>query len=102
MRMNKGANKKSKSLAASKAKTQTAAAEAKMLFLTTSLDMGWRLAVMVLLPVAIGSWADTKFKTSPLWVLVSLGVALVGSIGIIRTTIQQVNNIQAAKGTSKL
>jgi len=71
-----------------------AIAGAKHLFISSSIDMGWRLAVSVLLPVFVGSWLDRRYHTSPLWTFVSLLLALIGSVVIIKSTIENLDNHQ--------
>lgn len=69
----------------------TKAASAKQQFATSTLDMGWQMALMVILPVLLGVWLDSKFDTSPSLTLVALFIAISGSAWVIYKTVSEVN-----------
>lgn len=47
-------------------------------FLIAATNMSWQLALVVLVPLIIGSTADKHFHSSPLWTLVGLALAIAG------------------------
>jgi predicted Na+-dependent transporter len=69
----------------------TKAASAKQQFATSTLDMGWQMALMVLIPVLLGVWLDSKFNSSPSLTLAALVVAISGSAWVIYKTVNDVN-----------
>ncbi|HSX44652.1 MAG TPA: AtpZ/AtpI family protein [Candidatus Saccharimonadales bacterium] len=71
-----------------------AAATSKQQFVNSAMDMGWRMAISVIVPVIIGSWLDHKYHTSPSWTLVSLFVAVTLAVMVVMKTIKDLNNSQ--------
>jgi len=66
-------------------------------FLGMGLDMTWRLALVVLIPVIGGAELDKALKTSPLFVLIGLGLAVVGTIFVLWKTLQEANKLPVPK-----
>lgn len=64
---------------------------AKKQFMTYALNMGWQLAITILVPVFIGVKLDQRFDSSPSYTLASLFLAVGMSIFVIANTIKQVN-----------
>lgn len=64
---------------------------AKRQFISASLTMGWQMAGMVIIPVAVGAQLDSYLKTAPMYTLASLAFAVGGAIFIVSRTIKQVN-----------
>ncbi|GAC1391789.1 MAG: hypothetical protein NVSMB46_05570 [Candidatus Saccharimonadales bacterium] len=64
---------------------------AKRQFLGTTLNMSWRLALTVLIPVIGGVKLDDHFHTSPSWTLTGFIVAAVGACSAVWGTIQELN-----------
>jgi hypothetical protein len=71
-----------------------AAMGAKQQFVSAAADMGWRMAIMVLVPVFIGVKLDDHYHTSPSYTLAALVVAVGGVAWIVSVTIKQVNRDQ--------
>lgn len=61
--------------------------EAKSVFVGMALDMSWRLALVVLIPIIGGFELDSKLGTTPLLTVVGFMLAMVG-FGLVlwRTT----------------
>src|SRR5689334_2643237 len=76
-----------------------AVASAKQQFVSSAMDMGWRLALSVLVPVIIGSWLDGRYKTSPSWVLVGLFVAVGLAVMVVTKTISGLNDDKPKRKT---
>jgi len=62
-------------------------------FVAIALNMSWQLAIVLLVPVLGGHLLDTHYKTSPVWMIVGMVVALAGCIIVVRQTIQALNEL---------
>lgn len=62
------------------------------LFISMGLDMSWRLAMGVLVPIIGGVELDKLLKTSPWLLLVGLGLSVVFAVLIIRRSVKLANN----------
>lgn len=78
----------------------TNASDAKMLFATSSLEMGWQLALAVLIPIFFGSWLDSRYNKYPVWTIIGLIFALLGSYAIVRKTVININHKQIKEDKS--
>ena len=70
------------------------------LFITMALDMSWRLAVVILVPVIAGAELDKHFKTSPAWLIVGLVLAMIGMGLVFWQTMQAANRLPVPKLTA--
>jgi hypothetical protein len=69
-------------------------------FLSAALNMGWQLAIVVLVPVVGGYKLDTKFNSLPALTIVGLVIASVGTGLILHRQLQRFNvPYKAAKKT---
>lgn len=67
------------------------------------MQLGWVLALLVLLPLGLGIWADRTFHTSPVFFLVGalLGI-LAGTIGGVRVATRAIDDVEKAhKGVAE-
>jgi len=64
--------------------------QARQQFFAAALTMSWQLAVVVIVPLLIGSWLDSRFKTAPVYTFVGFIVAIVGSAFVVRAQLQKV------------
>lgn len=64
---------------------------ARQQFLTTALNMGWQLAVAVLVPLLVGIWLDKKFNSAPSYTIVAFMLAVAMGATIVWKTVQGVN-----------
>lgn len=71
------------------------ALEAKQQFVGATLNMGWRMALTVVIPIVVGVKVDQRFDTSPSWTLVGLMLAAFGACVAVWDTVKEVNQIQA-------
>src|SRR4051794_39016102 len=62
-------------------------------FITMALDMSWRLAVAVLVPIIGGFELDQKLKTAPLLTIVGFVLAMGGMALVMWQTLQAANNV---------
>jgi F0F1-type ATP synthase assembly protein I len=68
---------------------------AKSQFYGATINLSWRLALIVLIPVIAGVKLDEKFNKSPSFVLAGLMIAAFGAAATIWSTVQEVNQLQA-------
>jgi F0F1-type ATP synthase assembly protein I len=78
------------------AKTQTS------LFITMALDMSWRLAIAVLVPIIGGFELDKKLDTSPLYMILGFALAMLGMGLVFWRTLQAASHIPVAKKEDKV
>ena len=64
-------------------------------FMGATLNMGWRLALTVVIPIVGGVKIDDHFHTSPSYTLVGLMLAAVAGSAAVWSTLKEVNNEQA-------
>lgn len=67
------------------------ALNAKRLFVVSTINMGWQLAGMVIIPVFIGVKLDQRYDSSPSYTLAALVLAVFGSIIVVKNNINAVN-----------
>jgi hypothetical protein len=77
---------------------QTAAS--KSVFLVLALTMSWQLAFVVLVPVVAGVQLDKALNSQHTWTFVGLGLAVIGSIGVMWSTMQRANRLPVPKLTA--
>lgn len=71
-------------------------------FVQMALNMGWQLAVVVLVPVIVGVQIDNALDlTSHAFTFVGLGLALVGSVIVMWRAMQKANSIPVPKLTDE-
>ena len=78
-------------------------ADAKQQFMDAALNMGWQLAVTIIVPVFIGVQLDDRYHTSPSWTLAALFLAVAMSCGVVWKALHSVTIAQATpkKGKKK-
>ncbi len=72
-----------------------AAATAKRQFLMASSNMGWRLAVTVVVPIVGGVKLDDYFNSHPSFTLLGLMLAAVAGCTAVWATIKEINRQQS-------
>jgi F0F1-type ATP synthase assembly protein I len=97
--MGKAAKRSRKTTAVETDPTQDylAVIEAKQRFISTVMNMGWRLAVTFLVPVIFGAWLDRRFDSSPSYTLTGMIIAVIGSVMVVSNTVKEVNEETAAE-----
>lgn len=73
-----------------------AVVEAKNRFFASTLGMGWRLAITILVPLLAGVKLDQHFKTTPSLTLTGFMFAIAGGAAVVWNTVKEVNADQAA------
>lgn len=71
--------------------------EARQQFIGATLNMSWRLALTVLIPLVVGIKLDQYFDTSPSFTLTGFFLAIGGGCAAVWNTIKDVNRLQAAE-----
>lgn len=63
--------------------------------------MSWQLAIVVLVPILGGVALDKAFKTSDVYTLIGLALALIGSGVVMWRTVQAANRLPVPKLTDE-
>lgn len=71
-----------------------AMASAKRMYISAAVNMGWQLAIAILIPVFIGVKLDEKFGTSSSYTLAALVLATGGAVMVVANTLKQVQKQQ--------
>jgi F0F1-type ATP synthase assembly protein I len=71
----------------------------KSQFVRLALQMGWQLAVVVLVPVIAGVQLDKMLDSAPILLFVGLALALGGTIVVMWHTMQTANRLPVPKLT---
>jgi hypothetical protein len=79
----------------------TQIAVAKQQFMDAALNMGWQLAVTIIVPVYIGVRLDDHFHSSPSWTLGALFLAVFMSCGVVWKALHGVTVAQSKTGNNK-
>jgi F0F1-type ATP synthase assembly protein I len=72
-------------------------ASAKQLFIGTTLNMSWRLALTVLIPTVAGVQLDRRFDSAPSLTLAGFFLAVAGAFMVVASTVKEVNELQQAE-----
>lgn len=67
-------------------------------FVAGAVNMGWQLALTVLLPVIIGVKLDDRFHTAPSYTLAALMLAALGASLVVWGTFKQTAVKQSKRG----
>ncbi len=65
-------------------------------FTSAAIGMSWQLMIIVLVPIIGGYKLDEHLATLPVWTLVGLVVALIGSIVVIRRAVTVFGDVNPA------
>jgi F0F1-type ATP synthase assembly protein I len=63
-------------------------------FVSTALNMGWQMAITIIVPVFVGVRLDERFDSSPSYTLAALFIAIIMAVMVVARTIKQVNEAQ--------
>jgi F0F1-type ATP synthase assembly protein I len=69
-------------------------------FVGMALDMSWRLAAAVLVPIIGGFELDSHLGTTPLLTVVGFVVAIAAAVLVMRQTLQAANKLPVPKAKS--
>jgi F0F1-type ATP synthase assembly protein I len=61
-------------------------------FVDMAMDMSWRLAIVVIVPIVAGFKVDEHLGSSPLWTIVGFLLALAGMAGVLRRMLREAAN----------
>ncbi len=70
-------------------------------FVTQALDMSWRLAIVVLVPIIGGFELDKKFNSAPLLMVIGFVLAIGGMALVLWRMLQQVSQLPVSKPEPK-
>jgi F0F1-type ATP synthase assembly protein I len=68
---------------------------ARSQFMGATLNMGWRLAITVVVPIVGGVKLDERFKSTPSLTILGLMLATVAGCVAVWSTVKEVNQEQA-------
>lgn len=71
------------------------------IFVTMALDMSWRLAIVVLVPIIGGFELDKRLDTTPVFIIIGFVLAMLGMALVFWRTLQEANNIPVSKKEDK-
>lgn len=86
---------------------QLAVVDAKNMLFSNLIGMGWRLAIMILVPIFIGVQIDKKFDTKPSYTMAAFFIAVSGaSLLIYKTYVnmqreQLINELKKSKKNNR-
>jgi protein-S-isoprenylcysteine O-methyltransferase Ste14 len=66
-------------------------------FITLALDMSWRLAIVVLVPIIGGFELDRRLHTTPLLIITGFLLAMAGMALVLWQMLQTVNSLPPPK-----
>ena len=64
--------------------------DARSRLITTTVNMGWRMAIMIVIPIIIGLKLDERFDSKPSYVLTGFFLAIGGCAYIITSVFRRV------------
>jgi F0F1-type ATP synthase assembly protein I len=67
---------------------------AKSMFIEASMSMGWRLGVMVVIPIVAGVKIDDYFNSAPSMTLTGIIVAAMGGTMVVYSAVRDANKQQ--------
>lgn len=78
-----------------------AAQIAKRQFIAATSNMGWRLAITVIIPIVAGVKIDEYINTSPSFTLLGLMIAAAAGCAAVWATVKEVSREQAENDSEK-
>lgn len=75
--------------------------QARQQFVNAAVNMGWQLALTILVPVFIGVKLDAHFHAAPSYTLSALFIAIACAGAVVWNTLKQVAKSQAEKSQEK-
>ena len=81
-------------------KTGATSSSPNSMFIGMALDMSWKLAIVVLVPILGGVWCDRHFSTSPVGILVGFALAMIGTGVVLWQAMQTANRLPVPKLTA--
>jgi F0F1-type ATP synthase assembly protein I len=64
------------------------------------LQLGWTVALAVLIPLGLGLWLDNQFSASPLFILIGAMLGIItATVGVVRVTARTIDGLSERKQT---
>lgn len=73
------------------------AGNSSTVFVSMALNMSWRLAIVVMVPIIGGFEVDKHFSTAPAWTITGFVVAMIGVGLVLWQTLQVANRLPVPK-----
>lgn len=99
--MKKAAGGKSTTVTQDEIEQYAAVLQAKQTFIGATLNLSWRLALTVLIPLIAGIQLDKKFNSAPSFTITGFMLAIVFGCMAVWQTVKEVNEIQAEESKGK-
>lgn len=99
--MGKTAARKATGSAGDDIQQSLATLQAKQQFIGATMNLSWRLALTVLIPVVGGIKLDQHFDSAPSLTLAGFFLATFGAAMAVWGTVKEVNTLQAAEDSKK-
>lgn len=74
---------------------------ARQQFLNSSINMGWQLALSVVVPVVVGVKLDDHFHTTPSYTLAALVLSVAGAAIVVGSTLKKIRKDQLVQEKKK-
>ena len=62
-------------------------------FVSMALDMSWRLALVVLIPIVGGNYIDKHYKTGHMYLIVGFALAIIGAGWVMFSIYRSANQV---------
>jgi F0F1-type ATP synthase assembly protein I len=72
-------------------------AKGRSTFVSLAVDMTWKLAIAVMVPIIGGVYIDKAANTDHVFTFIGLALAALGSIGVMWQTVQTANSLPVPK-----
>lgn len=99
--MKKAAGRNTTTVAQDEIEQFEAALGAKQNFIGAAINLSWRLALTVLIPLIGGIQLDKKFDSSPSYTLTGFMLAILFGCMAVWQTVKEVNEAQAEESKGK-
>lgn len=99
--MGKSAAKLKTAPAQSDLEQYSKALQAKQAFIGATINLSWRLALTVLIPLIGGIQLDKKFDSAPSYTITGFMLAIVFGCMAVWQTVKEVNELQAEEDKGK-
>jgi F0F1-type ATP synthase assembly protein I len=75
--------------------------QSNAIFMSMAIDMSWRLAIVVLVPIIAGFELDKHLHTTPLITIVGFVVAMIGMALVLLRMLKLANNLPVPSSTKE-
>lgn len=62
-----------------------------------AMDMSWRLAIVVIIPIVAGFKLDERFDTAPFLTILGFVLAITGIVLVLKRTVEEASRVPLPK-----